>query len=50
MLDQWNMHVQQEFNIFRMVSEIYYRENFHSDILKVLLEAIQTHLVFSSNL
>ena len=37
-VDKWQTHEQKRFNIFRMVSDTYYRENFHSDILKVLLE------------
>src|SRR4029077_16538447 len=31
------------FNLFAIVSELYYRENFHSDILKVLLDPQSPH-------
>ncbi|WP_462264785.1 PD-(D/E)XK nuclease family protein [Mucilaginibacter sp.] len=31
------------FNIFRLVSDIYYRENFHSDILKAFLDPTEMH-------
>jgi hypothetical protein len=37
-VDKWQTHERKRFNIFRMVSDTYYRETFHSDILKVLLE------------
>jgi hypothetical protein len=38
MLAKWQTHERKTFNIFRMVSDTYHRENFHSDILKVLLD------------
>lgn len=31
------------FNVFKMVSDLYYRENFHSDIIKVFLDPSENH-------
>ena len=35
--------VAEGFNIFKIISDIYYRENFHSDILTSLLQKEQKH-------
>lgn len=32
-----------DFNLFRLISGIYYRENFHSDIMRALLEPSESH-------
>lgn len=42
-LNGWETHERKRLNVFRLVSDIYYRENFHSDIIKTLLDP-QTHL------
>lgn len=31
------------FNVFTMVSDLYYRENFHSDIIKTFLDPVENH-------
>lgn len=36
-------HVDLRFNLFAIVSELYYRENFHSDILKAILDPTASH-------
>jgi len=36
-------HVNLGFNLFAIVSDLYYRENFHSDILKAVLDPEATH-------
>ncbi len=34
---------EQSLNVFKMVSDLYYRENFHSDVLKVFLDPREKH-------
>lgn len=34
---------EQTLNVFKMVSDLYYRENFHSDIIKVFLDPREKH-------
>lgn len=36
--DSWKSHKPIPLNIFRLVSDVYYRENFHSDIIAALME------------
>ena len=31
------------FNIFRLTSDIYYRENYHSDVIKAFLDPTEKH-------
>ena len=38
-----NSQPENPFNVFRMVSDQYYRENFHSDIIKVFLDPSENH-------
>lgn len=33
----------QHFNVFCIISDVYYRENFHSDIMKVFLDPLEKH-------
>jgi hypothetical protein len=41
-LRAWKTHKRIRLNIFRLVSDTYYRENLHSDVIKILLES-ETH-------
>jgi hypothetical protein len=42
-VDRWKQHKRIKLNIFRLVSDIYRRENFHSDIIRELLDP-HTHI------
>ena len=38
-----NSQPENPFNVFTMASDLYYRENFHSDIIKVFLDPAENH-------
>ena len=38
-----NSQPERPFNVFTIVSDLYYRENFHSDIIKALLDPSENH-------
>ena len=38
-----NSQPENPFNVFTMASDLYYRENFHSDIIKVFLDPSENH-------
>ena len=38
-----NSQPENPFNVFTIASELYYRENFHSDIIKAFLDPIENH-------
>ncbi len=38
-------HKEEPFNVFKLASDLYYRENFHSDIIKAFLDPHEKHKV-----